>query len=311
LLQIKQALLASSSIFQYAVGLLDQQKGMAQASSCFKAVLQMQHAHMQLALQCVLHLQTLKTPRMQSVLSSLAVQELAAALGLETMLVTSLGAALELSNNNSSTTSGGSSLPSSASARSSAAAGTPSAAAAAGAAAAALKAGSVQWSAFVQSMQQEMLQAVEILGAAALAAAAAQQVMTADVSASSTCPSAVAEPAGSAKAVQDLLKKLPEVWDSVQQDAAAEMAEVLQTLFNAECSLGYGSMVSFMRGHLHQCPKGHYFVIGECGGAMQESQCVECGAVVGGRSHQLAAGNQRANEDVLQQLHEGLASARQ
>jgi hypothetical protein len=294
--------LAASSIFQHAVGLLGQQQDMAQASSCFKAVLQMQHAHMQLALQRVLHLQTFKTPRMQPVLSSLAMQELAAVLGLPApehgMLVTPLGAARELSNNSSATSSGSGSLPSPAPTSSSAAAGTPWAATVAGAAAA-LKAG--QWSAFVLSMQQEMLQAIESLGKAALAAAA---------DAAAPSGSSSAGPAGSAEAVQKLLKKLAEVLDSVQQDAAAEMAEVLQALFNAEFSQGYGSMVSFMRGHLHQCPNGHYFVIGECGGAMQESRCVECGAAVGGRSHQLAAGNQHANEDVLQQLHEHMASAR-
>ncbi|OAQ22439.1 hypothetical protein K457DRAFT_84860 [Linnemannia elongata AG-77] len=45
-------------------------------------------------------------------------------------------------------------------------------------------------------------------------------------------------------------------------------------------------------GHFFRCPNGHSYVIGECGGAMQESTCPECGAPVGGRSHQLAAGNQ-------------------
>ncbi|KAG9063296.1 hypothetical protein KI688_004178 [Linnemannia hyalina] len=45
-------------------------------------------------------------------------------------------------------------------------------------------------------------------------------------------------------------------------------------------------------GHFFRCPNGHSYVIGECGGAMQESICPECGAGVGGRSHQLAEGNQ-------------------
>lgn len=54
--------------------------------------------------------------------------------------------------------------------------------------------------------------------------------------------------------------------------STVEKAGVLQALFNAEFSSGYSSMVSFMQGHLHQCPNGHcFFVIGECGGAMQES----------------------------------------
>ena len=41
---------------------------------------------------------------------------------------------------------------------------------------------------------------------------------------------------------------------------------------------------------------GHVYTIGECGGAMQESKCGECKAVIGGHSHQLAANNTDATE---------------
>lgn len=44
-------------------------------------------------------------------------------------------------------------------------------------------------------------------------------------------------------------------------------------------------------GHLYVCPKGHFYFIGECGGAMQESKCPDCGAKVGGKQHTSAAGN--------------------
>jgi hypothetical protein len=49
-------------------------------------------------------------------------------------------------------------------------------------------------------------------------------------------------------------------------------------------------------GHWFKCPNGHPYAIGECGGAMQQSSCPECGAVVGGGSHQLAAGNAVADD---------------
>lgn len=45
------------------------------------------------------------------------------------------------------------------------------------------------------------------------------------------------------------------------------------------------------QGHFFQCPNGHSYAIGECGGAMQASRCPECGASIGGASHALAAGN--------------------
>lgn len=50
------------------------------------------------------------------------------------------------------------------------------------------------------------------------------------------------------------------------------------------------------QGSWYKCPKGHYYQIGECGGAMQTSKCPECGAGIGGRNHQLLANNQHAGE---------------
>ena len=41
---------------------------------------------------------------------------------------------------------------------------------------------------------------------------------------------------------------------------------------------------------------GHVYAIGECGGAMQESQCPECGETVGGLQHRLTADNSVATE---------------
>ncbi|KAG0342037.1 hypothetical protein BG000_007230 [Podila horticola] len=45
-------------------------------------------------------------------------------------------------------------------------------------------------------------------------------------------------------------------------------------------------------GHFYCFPNGHPYVIGECGRAMQESTCPECGARVGGSHHHLVNGNQ-------------------
>eukprot|EP00172_Hildenbrandia_rubra_P001281 Plantae.Rhodophyta-Hildenbrandia_rubra.ctg18276.p1 GENE.Plantae.Rhodophyta-Hildenbrandia_rubra.ctg18276~~Plantae.Rhodophyta-Hildenbrandia_rubra.ctg18276.p1 ORF type:complete len:703 (+),score=53.24 Plantae.Rhodophyta-Hildenbrandia_rubra.ctg18276:174-2282(+) len=47
-------------------------------------------------------------------------------------------------------------------------------------------------------------------------------------------------------------------------------------------------------GHMYQCPNGHLYLIGECGMAMQESVCPECGERVGGQSHRLLDSNARA-----------------
>ena len=45
----------------------------------------------------------------------------------------------------------------------------------------------------------------------------------------------------------------------------------------------------------YRCPEGHLYVVGECGGPMQESRCPECGKKIGGRDHVPANRNVVAN----------------
>ena len=54
--------------------------------------------------------------------------------------------------------------------------------------------------------------------------------------------------------------------------------------------------VGLKKGHWFKCPEGHYYCIGECGGAMQKAKCMECGAVIGGERHTLTSGNLHAPE---------------
>ncbi|EJD52447.1 P-loop containing nucleoside triphosphate hydrolase protein [Auricularia subglabra TFB-10046 SS5] len=49
-------------------------------------------------------------------------------------------------------------------------------------------------------------------------------------------------------------------------------------------------------GHWYSCPNGHAYVITECGGAMEASQCPECGVRIGGVGHVLDSTNRRADE---------------
>ncbi|RAL63386.1 hypothetical protein DID88_003810 [Monilinia fructigena] len=43
-------------------------------------------------------------------------------------------------------------------------------------------------------------------------------------------------------------------------------------------------------GHWYECERGHPFAIGECGMPMEEASCPECGARIGGQSHNLIEG---------------------
>ncbi|KAH1408554.1 hypothetical protein KXV95_005883 [Aspergillus fumigatus] len=49
-------------------------------------------------------------------------------------------------------------------------------------------------------------------------------------------------------------------------------------------------------GHWYYCRNGHPFTIGECGGAMEQTACPECGEPVGGRAHRVAEGVTRADD---------------
>eukprot|EP01113_Clastostelium_recurvatum_P050099 TRINITY_DN9407_c0_g2_i1.p1 TRINITY_DN9407_c0_g2~~TRINITY_DN9407_c0_g2_i1.p1 ORF type:complete len:203 (-),score=34.37 TRINITY_DN9407_c0_g2_i1:47-655(-) len=57
-----------------------------------------------------------------------------------------------------------------------------------------------------------------------------------------------------------------------------------------------GTGVGSFGGHWYQCPNGHVYTIGECGGAMQQTTCPECGQSVGGGDHRLDQSNSVAND---------------
>ena len=50
------------------------------------------------------------------------------------------------------------------------------------------------------------------------------------------------------------------------------------------------------KGSWYKCKNGHYYQIGECGGAMERSICPVCKEEIGGGQHRLAEGNEHAGE---------------
>merc|ERR1712204_103413 len=49
------------------------------------------------------------------------------------------------------------------------------------------------------------------------------------------------------------------------------------------------------KGHWFKCSNGHYYVIGECGGATEMAKCPECNEVIGGTGHRLVGSSQVAS----------------
>ena len=56
------------------------------------------------------------------------------------------------------------------------------------------------------------------------------------------------------------------------------------------------SAMSAKRGSWYKCPQGHYYNIGECGGAMEIGKCPECGSQIGGQHHRLIETNKHAGD---------------
>lgn len=87
--------------------------------------------------------------------------------------------------------------------------------------------------------------------------------------------------------------KAQQIKQQVENDDIVEVVKAM----SMTSGYNYGGSWS---SHWYECPNGHPYFIGECGGAMEEAKCIECGAPVGGRSHTLAARNRSASALISQ-----------
>eukprot|EP00741_Cyanophora_paradoxa_P006234 tig00000114_g6046.t1 len=78
--------------------------------------------------------------------------------------------------------------------------------------------------------------------------------------------------------IENVKRKIAQV---ALQRARAEVVEAMRVEVSA----------SFAGGRWFTCPNGHPYFIGECGGAMQVSTCIDCGARVGGSGHRILEDN--------------------
>jgi len=86
--------------------------------------------------------------------------------------------------------------------------------------------------------------------------------------------------------------------NSQEQPSRTEVLQILSAVIERDRTIG-----NFAEGHCYTCPNGHIYIIGECGRAMEESSCPECGARIGGRSHTLVANN-RQETNIAQELRQ-------
>ncbi|CAG5084783.1 Oidioi.mRNA.OKI2018_I69.PAR.g10735.t1.cds [Oikopleura dioica] len=85
---------------------------------------------------------------------------------------------------------------------------------------------------------------------------------------------------------QDIVKRSEKIIGAFTIVTSEEVESVAKAIAAAERGM--------RGGHWFECPNGHPYFIGECGGAMENAVC-PCGARIGGRSHQLTTGNRASN----------------
>ncbi|KNC53025.1 uncharacterized protein AMSG_09316 [Thecamonas trahens ATCC 50062] len=121
------------------------------------------------------------------------------------------------------------------------------------------------------------------------------------------------------EAVADVLEALSKTTDAAARESAAVMESSItrmaaalkdgiffQPLSDAEKESVRTALATLSakggwnsQGHFFKCPNGHIYVITECGGAMVQGACNECGATIGGASHRLRGDNAVASLDDL------------
>jgi len=108
------------------------------------------------------------------------------------------------------------------------------------------------------------------------------------------CNALLTEPSVATEA-QQTLETLPALITSIKNEKFYQPVteEETKSVMDALGLRGTG----WGQGHWYRCKNGHLYAIGECGGAMQESKCNECGETIGGSSHRLRSDNTSVMEE--------------
>ena len=88
--------------------------------------------------------------------------------------------------------------------------------------------------------------------------------------------------------IKDVLKSLDKKLKTGLAISDLEREQIVEILRNEK----YG----VKKGAWFKCPNGHIYAIADCGGAVMEAKCHECGATIGGGNHRLRSDNRLAGE---------------
>lgn len=94
--------------------------------------------------------------------------------------------------------------------------------------------------------------------------------------------------------MQDLLNEAENYFTAILTGSAIS---VIWAVLKADPRISEGT---YGQGHIYRCPRGHLYIIGECGQANEASRCPECNCPIGGTMHGLAQGNMASNDIAIE-----------
>ncbi|XP_014223763.2 NFX1-type zinc finger-containing protein 1-like [Trichogramma pretiosum] len=97
--------------------------------------------------------------------------------------------------------------------------------------------------------------------------------------------------------VRDKLSSIKIFTPELEKEVRNSISHITKEVLVAERKMIVAAMAREIKsGAWYKCPNGHFYAIGECGGAMQQSKCPECGSAIGGSNHRITTGNTPAPE---------------
>jgi hypothetical protein len=93
---------------------------------------------------------------------------------------------------------------------------------------------------------------------------------------------------------KDFESKFKDLYDEATSIMNQSSQSSLQSVIKAMHKIDNYDYGGSWNSHWYECPNGHPYFIGNCGGAMETARCIECGELVGGTGHQLVSSNRQS-----------------
>jgi hypothetical protein len=98
--------------------------------------------------------------------------------------------------------------------------------------------------------------------------------------------------------INDFRTKFKDLYDqaaSIKSQVKEADIKIRATVINAMHTIDGYDYGGSWNSHWYECPNGHPYFIGNCGGAVETARCADSGELVGGTDHQLLRSNSQSS----------------